>query len=500
MFDFGDSSLERWRKKKDLGFEPERLRPEDDFNNNFGRAFGQMPLDSYEEGDSQRGRLANCQTAEDCGADHICTGGECVPSNSTGTGAGSTGSGGGSGFAACTDDPPEKTRNCEDKNCQPGPGCGDGSDELLNCCGDPIYTCQDGRRQCEPCDDSDGRECNDFCDSWFRSNGSVAPGCDDDDHCGECSECFASLCRPATGRANCFCFPGNSGCPDCQECSRPGGGCVKAKGACTIDCNCFVTCPCGSSFQGFHSQDYYDNGLACPAACRAATYQKYCVDGANQSCPPQKDPMKEDPGNKCEESCYGTSQKTPCNGTYTCPDGHSCTVTGKLFAATGEGGACEDGGNPTGAWSQGGITWFIRVCKLNQDDPDCEECDCNCENDCPDCHTCGPNGECVYDEACDQPCDVPCNGDCCGPGQTCVPAVLWQVIDACHFAGVTFAAPAGVTPELVHTDDITAAEAVCGRWHTHCNVVVNGSTVATHLDCQKGLRQVGPASFSICSG
>jgi hypothetical protein len=273
---------------------------------------------------------------------------------------------------------------------------------------------------------------------------------------------------------------------------------VQKTGLCNDDCSCAVTCPCGTQYRGVHSQEHYQSGPSCPSVCRERLYQYYCIDRASEACPPQKDPCKADPGNKCEQDCYCTSQKVSCSGTYSCPDGYRCQQTGTLFAATGSDGSCQDGpGDPADLWTQGGKTIFLRICKMS-DDPDCEECDCNCENDCPDCHTCGADGKCVYDPDCDTPCDNPCNGDCCLAGQNCVPAALWQVVDACHFQGATFAAPAGVTPTLEHTVDIPANGAVCGRFHTHCNVRVNGQVVASHLDCQKGLKSLGSAGYNIC--
>ena len=441
--------------------------------------------------------LLTCQTAEDCGSNHICKDGQCVPANSTNTAGG--GGGGGGGQAANTDcgDTSDATQDCPTKNCKPGPICGDGA-EPFNCCGDNIYRCHGSQTpQCEPCEPLD-KECNDFCDMWFRSNGTQAPGCDDDSVCGDCTRCVGSICKENTFNPPCWCEPGNSGCADCEKCDSD-GECRLSKGTCNVECNCFVTCPCGSRYQGFHSQDNFATGPACPSACRAKTYQKYCVDGAAQSCPPQKDPMKEDPGNKCEEKCYGTTQKVSCNQSYTCPDGARCQQTGVLFAATGPDGECQDGADPSDLWSQGGKTFFVRVCKMSND-PSCEECDCNCENDCPDCYTCGADGKCVYDDACDDPCPNPCGGACCDEGQGCEPGVIWHILDACHFAGGDIVVPASVGLSLVHTADIPAESAVCGRFHTHCAIIgSNGINYGTHLDCQKGLQRGGSAGYKVCS-
>ena len=471
----------------------------------FGERRGEEEIDetnysssSFAERDEVK--WSNCQTAEDCGADHLCAGGVCIPRNSTGTGAQSGGSGGAGGSSGCNNDTPDDFDDCIDKNCATGPKCGNG-EEKPNCCGNPIYTCGSNPPQCEPCDPPE-KECNNFCDSWFKSNGTIAPGCDGDSVCGSCSECsFENKCKKGkVGNIPCWCSPGNEGCPDCEECQRKGSGsgdCLEKVGLCNDETTCTIVCPCGTKYRHFHSQEHYLTGLAAPAACRIAGYQKYCVDGAAESCPPQKDPCKADPGNKCEKDCYCTSQKVSCSGTYSCPDGHRCQVTGELFAATGPNGQCSDSGDdPTNPWSQGGKTIFLRVCKM-ADDPDCEECDCNCENDCPDCHTC-INGECVYDTGCDTPCDIPCNGSCCFPGESCKPGVLWQVVDACHNQGSTVVAPAGVTPQLVKTVDVLKEDAVCDRYHTHCNILVNGVVVGTHLDCQKGLKRLGEAGRNLC--
>lgn len=218
----------------------------------------------------------------------------------------------------------------------------------------------------------------------------------------------------------------------------------------------------------------------------------------NETCPPNIDPCA--PETECEKDCKCTTQKTACGGTYKCPEGKKCKVLGTLFAATGPDGSCQDGGDPTGAWSQGGITWFLRICTPDRDKPECEECDCNCENDCPDCYLCGADGECYYDEECDEVCEgEPCEGTCCGEGKTCVPGVTWAVTDPCHNASYEFVAPQGVKPELVHFVDIEKEDAVCDRFHTHCEVVVCGGFIGLHLDCQKGLKRVGASGTKTCS-
>ena len=107
----------------------------------------------------------------------------------------------------------------------------------------------------------------------------------------------------------------------------------------------------------------------------------------------------------------------------------------------------------------------------------------------------------MKDDKCDEPCEKPCsNGDCCIGNSECVPGIKYQIVDACHYQGGTFVAPAGVSISLQHITNISAAQAVCDRFHTHCYVVgSNGKTYGTHLDCQRGLKQIGPAGYNVCT-
>lgn len=243
-----------------------------------------------------------------------------------------------------------------------------------------------------------------------------------------------------------------------------------------------------------HSQDHYAQGT-CQQNCRKAANDYWCKKKKDEVCPPGIDPCA--PESECEKDCKCTTQRTGCGETYTCPEGKKCKLLGNIIVSDGNGG-CAD--TPSeGQWGGGGITWFLRICTPDRDKPECEECDCNCENDCPDCYLCGSDGECHYDPECDVICEnEPCEGTCCGAGESCVPGVTWAVVDPCHNQSYEFVAPQGVKPELVNTVDVEKEDAVCNRFHTHCNVVVCGRIIGTHLDCQKGLKRVGASGTKVC--
>lgn len=493
--------MERWRS---AGREPAFQDSFANADNDYKVAQESFYASSYEKahgGDQTAGTLPSCQTAEDCGAYHVCSGGQCIFQDSSASSGQSGGSGGGRpGNTPCGREP-DSFQDCDEKGCTKGARCSDGadSDQPFNCCGDPIYRCPGSQGpQCEPCG-TPGQQCDDFCDNWYRANGTIADGCGRDSICdGPCTKCQGGKCTE-TSNGGCGCSGGNSGCGSCEKCED--NECVLDKNSCYDQCNCFVTCPCGKSFTGTFTQPHYKSGLACPSACRAALYQEKCVDQADQSCPPKKGgegSCKADPGNDCEQECECKSQKVACSASHTCPDGYRCQVLGVIFAATGANGQCVDGSNEGGVWRAGGKTIILRVCKMS-DRSDCEECDCNCENDCPDCEKC-ENGECVYDSKCDEPCNTPCNGECCDNGEECVSSVLYRVNDNCHNQGGIIEVPAGVSLSLQVVDVIQQPDAICNRYHTHCDIVgSNGKSYGTHLDCGRGLTKIGPGKNNICS-
>ena len=469
--------------------------------------------------------VASCQTANDCGSNHVCAGGVCVPADAViravndQFGAPSTPLASAPGYASsvasnCGSGSSGGSGGCigpgSGSNCSPGSSCGRGYGNLYNpnqliCCDGngnkgPKYSCAGGPWQCEPCTPPN-KGCNKFCDDSYKLFGRRSAGCQNPNDgapldCGECLSCGLNDTCQDTGGGPCWCKPGNEGCPKCETCESS-GSCSRSKGVCNSSCSCRVKCDCGQEYTGTWSQEYFSNGLACTHACRRALYQAKCVEGGGNDCPPY-DPCKADPANKCELECQCVTRITPCDQTPKCPSGWKCSIMGKVFAAVGENGGCAD--YPPGTtWIPGGIRWFVRECKIKKNDPDCDECDCNCENDCPDCYKCNTEGKCVYDEDCEEPCDVPCNGSCCFGSQTCKPACQWQIVDACHGQGGTITAPCDSSPSLQHIANISAKDAVCSRFHTHCNVRNRfGNNIGTHLDCQKGLKKLGPTGANMC--
>ena len=394
------------------------------------------------------------------------------------------------------DDPedPDSDDDDDDDDDKPDVDPDDLDDERDRCeqLGKSFNIC-DGKPQCGPCDDWDVEPaCTSFCDSYFKSNGVAASGCSGK-NCSDCQECSSEVCVNDDS-GPCWCKPGNDGCPFCKKCVRGGddsGDCIKAKGVCTDNCNCFVKCPNGKIIEGSHSQDYLQSGPSCAMNCR---------DKLRKQCPPEEpavDPCTAS-GDPCLKPCKCVTRYTSCTGSQpSCPSGYRCKLLGTWFQTDGEGN-CTSSNLSGNSNYQASKAWHIRQCKVVKS-KECKNCDCNCENDCPDCYKCGSNGVCQYDEACDEPCNEPCSGNCCSEGQVCVPAILWEVVDSCHDDSVTIAVPAGVELTLQHIENIEADEAICNRFHTHCNVMgSNGHRYAVHLDCQKGLRRIGPAGYSTC--
>lgn len=478
-------------------------------------------------GSTSGNRVASCQRAEDCGSNHLCIGGTCVsaeavnqglvssygnsatantftstsrPGGNSG-GSSNCGSGSDNDGLGCGPDNPESGGCSSGGSCGEDQGKGSLNPNELNCCGPdgqkaPKYRCNGGPWQCEPCAVPE-KECNYFCDASYKLFGVSGPGCTNQDgaplDCGDCKDCgLNNTCVNWSG-APCWCKSGDSGCPKCEKCDANNGRCYGGPGICKEVCNVKVQCECGDIYTAIHSQDR-NHPVGCYTQGRRNLYQKMCIDGGGNHCP-QRDPCSADPNNPCEKSCRCTHRHTTCDaGRPPCPSGYSCTPLGYIFrGASQEDGSCQDTQqDENGNWFGGGITWFARECLMREEgEGDCNKCDCNCENDCPDCYNCSAEGKCVRDEDCDDPCEVPCDGQCCENGETCQPGVQYEILDACHYAGGRFTAPANVTIRLEHTTDISAAGAVCGRFHTHCRVVgSDGKTYGTHLDCQRGLRRL----------
>ena len=290
--------------------------------------------------------------------------------------------------------------------CEPNPadngcrksGCGPDRLNASDCCGEE-RCCRYSANgfgvtvncNCGPCPDP-SNECNSFCSNFRAANGQLSPGCDDQSICDECSDCISTpggppgtSCQPKViGQAPCQC--------DESSCSLACDRC-DPDGICRVDCdNCVVPfptyarCSCGD----FRTTSYVN---ACgarwadPVDCSALCGEK-------------------DEPDECAGTCTSVSwcddQPTP-----PCPAGSSCSSNGSISA--------------------GGKTCYIRTdCDKTNVPPECEECDCNCNDDCPDCEICNSSGVCVDDPACkdyyagiivfiyevaSSPQTLPCSGD-----------------------------------------------------------------------------------------
>ena len=457
-----------------------------------------------------------CLSATDCGSNFTCIDGSCVSwtqtSDDVNGGSGPLPTSGATDSGTCYDIP---DGGCETQNCLTPGGCGDNKGDSncvikgpIDCCGGTMYSCPFAEcPQCTPCEEPD-KVCTTYCDSFGSSFGIPSPSCEGKS-CGECAECEPSgngqfglyddpyRCVPLEPGSftPCNCFPESTACGDCEECQSD-GECRKAEGQCVDNCNCFVTCPCGVTLQGTHSQEHYQNGPVCPSACREKLYRQ--CDGV---CPPKQDNCKADPNDPCEVSCECKTHRVGCGDSAPpCPSGKKCQDLGSMYAGTNEQGGCMEYNPATGL---GGVYMFQRICTMS-DAPECDECDCNCENDCGECETCAISGQCVPDPDCDDRClegKINCGGDCCEEGQQCLPQDCVSFTDACHGQYVKVCGPAGASFGLQHQADIPAESAVCNRFHTHCYVTVNGvSTGQMHLDCQAGLPAPTKGTGFACSG
>lgn len=448
-----------------------------------------------------------CLYATDCGSNFTCVGGKCISWNEATTDPAASGgiqTGGTMGGGTCQpNDVPESDKDCKKQNCSEPGGCGDnrGSKCEINspadCCGGTMYRCAFSEcPQCEPCEEP-YKLCTTYCDSFGSSLG-FAPASCDGKSCGECAECepartgqhglyddpFECVPKENDGWAPCNCFGENNGCSDCEKCNHETGDCAPGPNVCQDNCNCFVKCPCGITLQGTHSQDHYQNGPVCVNNCRSKLFAE-----CDKHCPPRPPACKADPNNPCEVDCYCKTYRVECGGgSPPCPSGKKCSVVARMNSNNAADGSCIPYDPQTGT---GGVYVTLRICTVPQGNSECEECDCNCENDCPDCYVCGINGQCVYDPDCDDACEqgeTNCDGQCCDPGQECLPQDCVSFTDACHGVAVSACGPAGSSFGLAHFADIPAESAVCGRFHTHCYVTVNGvQTGHVHYDCQAGL-------------
>ena len=429
---------------------------------------------------------SRCRTSSDCGIGYMCVDGACRRSSSTGTSTGS-GTSNGRTDASCPPDPspdgdpsppapgggncsggsggggggtvagPCSKPSCGGTTASGGGGGGGGADCCgARCCrtigGQQTFSVQCFCGECPP----PGR-CQEWCDSYYKSNGRQAEGCSDAKTCSECENCvsdaYGAKCVPASSGVPCWC-EGNTGCGECEKCQEDG--------TCLYDCancqTCYtqynVPCSCG-----------YFNIQCCVSTCNenSISHASCSVAGCKKACgdPPSPDP--------CAPQC---ANKTVCgdpgSGIPDCPPGYSSTGTITTH---------HDGGDVS-----------CRLCEKCKLPPECEPCDCNCEDDCPDCQTCNAEGKCVRDPVCDK----------CNEGQTLCADLETCCLEGSHcvsiYSNIFQTTASGITANYLSVGPISygfvsgnGEDKICNSCNpTRPRLVMSNSSLIESLQCSGG--------------
>lgn len=360
--------------------------------------------------------LSRCRTSSDCSVGYMCVNGACVSSSGTGTSTGG-GTSNGRTDANCPPDPGDPsppapggsdcsgggsgggntgTGPCSKPSCggtiaNGGGGGGGGAD----CCGTRCCRTIGGQQtlsvQCFCGDCPPPGRCQEWCDSYYKANNRQAEGCSEAATCSECENCvsdsYSAECVPATSGVPCWC-EGNEGCGQCEQCLEDGTCQYSCENCQTCYTQYNVPCSCGYFNIQCCISTCNENSLS-HATCTALGCEKACGE------PP--------PSDRCQERC---TTKTLCGdpggAAADCPEGYrnAGTIT-----------AHNDGGDVT-----------CRLCEKCTLPPECEPCDCNCDDDCAACEICNAEGKCVTDPLC----------ACCTPeelaaGKTCITTVTVEI-------------------------------------------------------------------------
>jgi hypothetical protein len=460
-------------------------------------------------------RTWDCRQSSDCGVNFSCIGGECVRTRPGGAAAGV-----GSGASTSCEEAETKYNNnnesCGSYNQSSSsgcskPSCGDESDgssrkygSSRKCCGGEIYSRTGAipggglftAKQCEPF--KNGDQCLNYCNAFYGANGYHVSGCTDNDICLCGGPCINGGCVDDANTTKCYCRK-----PKCKETCYN----CKNNGTCELDCtDCKITCT------GFYK---------CPCAdktYRITQSQAMCAPGVQKSCPQLVRERGEEicssihpcppsgPGNSCTtQQVNGTTLDCKCySREETCnPGGSYATSFCADSPIRGENTICYDKGyihvsnvdypSPTPGCPDGGTAvLFGKVCETNRD------FGCH-KGGCPTGYNCNEEGNCEVDNT-TPTCNGPvCEGICCSAGAQCVPYRKYYVADNCHNQGTTFFAPQSPAPTLEAYEFISKENSVCGRAHSHCSVKVGFKAVATHLSCEEGIVDLGPAGTGCSS-
>ena len=456
-------------------------RPGSDNLAYFGYAPGRNPRDLVYDNTN-----TTCTSSVNCWSGYTCSGGRCVKKEEADT---TTGKGGG------CNDPDKEMCICRTPLCA----------LERKCCSGTTYTRTIARPggglittiQCEPFQDPNN--CNKYCTSYYKLYGELAEGCSMNDVC-DCGDCVNGECR-ITGIPPCYCKPKNEQCTGtCEECQQS-GSCKKVCQGCVVQCSTSNRrCPCSNIYVSANTSVPACTGGPNRESC--ATMLRRKVASICRTLNAERGGCSGKDGQCGYAEFNGKTVDCECKSrTETCPSSGSVN---KSYCAgfSEEGKTCFDRGNSYKPQEKAHlqcvpgstVTLFGKVCEIDD-----EKDGCFAPPYCPDGKKCNPKtGFCDNDEDL-TPCTsgLVCQGNCCASGTACVPYRKFKVADNCHLQGSTFFAPQG-GPSLVVTDSIAQKDSICGREHTHCNVVVNGQVIATHLECGNGLVDLGPAGFSGC--
>lgn len=341
-----------------------------------------------------------CTGNKNCGSGQSCIDGQCVKVH--------TRSGGNFKPNSCGEDPVEWAP------CKPGNDTGGSKDKCMkptpgNCEKEPdcpgVKCCREQRDGsircvCGDCEQTDTAVCNTWCDSQYKSFGTAGPGCFTKDMegfgecggniCDECEFCDnnifgdGGICTLGEqGGLNplaCHCFPSCK--EECHSCDKDKdsdsfGECEYEPAECAECCETWnYECPqCNIYFRGVETHcEPVTSGLSCIEQLRARLFSacRVLCDSSDGD-----DPCDINKIGQNTSYCYEGAESD-----FICPEGKRCTLTGRINGPTS---TCD----------------LYNIIDPETIPPQCQGCDCNCDNDCGDCEICNASGICEPDPECE---------------------------------------------------------------------------------------------------
>lgn len=328
---------------------------------------------------------SGCKQTDECPSGYACISGTCEKMGA-GSDQGSSSPGGGtgggypSGSNPCdTNDPNSPCNTGGPDACQQAPTCGSDDDNAEQCCGERCCSFGSAASSrpgvhcfCGPCPPFPG--CNDFCDAYLKSNGSLGPGCSEGPNgnsCGPCSTCSGGQCVEKSAFYPCWCPQGADCGGDCQQCSRTTGECeFEAEGCQTCTTRTAPRCPCGVVLPPI-------------TQCAPVGRSDLARQAINQVISAKCAAACKDQDDRCEP--LDNIKKYCCFPDY----GGDCTFP-----------SCPSGTTQVGIIADGSGYGCV-ICSNPQIPPDdCGEPECNCHADCGNCALCSQYGKCYANPAC----------------------------------------------------------------------------------------------------